>query len=352
MITLREINVYQLLFNLIFTKMDPEKAHHFAFAFIRFAKFFSPCLRKFTTPTKQLEVQALGLTFPSPFGLAAGFDKNAEAIAGLAALGFGHVEVGTLTRHPQEGNLKPRLFRLVSDKALINRMGFNNGGSAAAVARIEQAKLAKHRPIIGANIGKSRNTEVDQATPDYVYSARRLAPVADYIAINVSSPNTPGLRSLQNQNALRPLLEAVKDAVGATPLLVKIAPDMSDEQIDEIVQISVETGLAGIIATNTTTARSGLRTSEEAVRDMGDGGLSGEPLKDRALHILHRIHAVAPEDFCIISVGGVRTAEDVYERLNAGATLVQGYTAFVYEGPMWARKINVGLKKLGFGANR
>lgn len=345
-------SLYQVLFKQVFTRMDPEKAHHFAFRFIRMAKYAGPLLRVFTAPAKQLEVHALGLRFPSPFGLAAGFDKNAEAIEGLAALGFGHVEVGTLTRYPQDGNPKPRLFRLVSDKALINRMGFNNGGSAAAVARIEHARISRHRPVIGANIGKSRVTPVEEAIPDYVYSASRLAPISDYIAINVSSPNTPGLRSLQSENSLRPLLEAVKVAAGETPVLVKIAPDMSDEQIDQIVRISLETGIAGIIATNTTTARNGLQTDPQTIEEIGKGGLSGAPLKERSIEVLKQIHSIAPKGFCIISVGGVQTASDVFARLKAGATLVQGYTGFVYEGPFWARKINKGLKRLNYGVTQ
>jgi len=297
-------------------------------------------------------VRTLGLEFPSPFGLAAGFDKNADGIAGLGALGYGHVEVGTLTKHPQPGNPTPRMFRLITDRALVNRMGFNNGGSAAAVPRIERARLRRHRPVIGVNIGKSRVTEVEDATADYVWSTERLAPIADYLAVNVSSPNTPGLRGLQELELLEPLLAAVRDAAGDTPLLVKIAPDMADEQIDGIVALAVRLGLDGVIATNTTIGREGLTATESEIEAIGAGGVSGAPLRARSLEVLRRIRSTAPEELCVISVGGVTTVEDVLERLRAGATLVQGYTAFIYEGPLWARTINRGLRRAGWRAAR
>ena len=340
---------YPILFRAVLRRLDPETAHHLAFRVIRAAPFAGGIVRRFCAPAPQLRVRALGREFPSPFGLAAGFDKNAEGILGLGALGFGHVEVGTLTRHAQPGNPKPRMFRLVGDRALINRMGFNNGGSAAAVPRIERARLARHRPVIGVNIGKSRVTEVEQATADYVWSAERLAPIADYLAVNVSSPNTPGLRGLQELDQLKPLLTAVKRAAGETPLLVKIAPDMDDAQLDGIVALALELGLDGIIATNTTVARAGLSASEGEIAAMGAGGLSGAPLRARSLKVLRRIRGAAPSaGFCVISVGGVTSAADVLERLQAGATLVQGYTAFIYEGPLWARRINRGLAAAGY----
>lgn len=342
------MRVYPAIFNAVFRRMDPERAHHFAFAFIRATPLAGPLLRSACAPDPSLRVRALGLDFPSPFGLAAGFDKDASAIRGLGALGFGHVEVGTLTRHAQPGNRKPRLFRLIQDRALINRMGFNNGGAAAAVPRIEKARLAKHRPIIGANIGKSRVTEVDQATADYVWSAQRLAPIADYLAVNVSSPNTPGLRGLQELDALEPLLTAVKVAAGSTPLLVKIAPDMDDEQLAGIAKLAVRLGLDGIIATNTTISREGLSASAHELEEIGAGGLSGAPLAQRSIEVLRVIRAEVPPEFCVISVGGVATAGDVLARLDAGATLVQGYSAFIYEGPLWAREINRGLAAVGW----
>ncbi len=346
------MRLYPLLFNTVLRRMDPEFAHHLAFRVIQAAPLLGGIARRFCAPDPSLRVRALGTEFPSPFGLAAGFDKNAEGILGLGALGFGHVEVGTLTRHPQPGNPKPRTFRLVTDRGLINRMGFNNGGSAAAVPRVESARMAPHRPVIGVNIGKSRVTEVEDAVQDYVWSAQRLAPISDYLAVNVSSPNTPGLRGLQELEMLEPLLAAVHEAAGGTPLLVKIAPDMEDEQIDGIVALAQRLGLDGIIATNTTISREGLSESPAEIERMGAGGLSGAPLRQRSLEVLRRIRATASDPgFCVISVGGVTTAEDVLERLRAGATLVQGYTAFLYEGPLWARSINRGLRRAGWRAS-
>ncbi|MGK0716427.1 quinone-dependent dihydroorotate dehydrogenase [Leucobacter sp. W1153] len=340
--------MYPALFNSVLRHLDPETAHNLAFRAIQAAPFAGAPLRSACAPDPSLRVRALGLEFPSPFGLAAGFDKNATAILGLGALGFGHVEVGTLTRYPQPGNPKPRSFRLIEDRALINRMGFNNGGSAAAVPHIERARLSPHRPVIGVNIGKSRITEVDQAAADYVWSAQRLAPLADYLAVNVSSPNTPGLRGLQELSALEPLLAEVKQAAGRTPLLVKIAPDMDDEQLAGIARLAVGLGLDGIIATNTTVSRAGLQASAREVEELGAGGLSGQPLAARSLEVLKCIRQVVPSDFCVISVGGVATAGDVLARLDAGATLVQGYTAFIYEGPLWVREINRGLAAVGW----
>lgn len=342
------MRLYPLLFDVVFKRMDPERAHHLAFGVIKCMPVLGGLVRRYTAPDPSLKVRALGLEFPSPFGLAAGFDKNAEGIMGLGELGFGHVEVGTVTRHAQPGNPTPRMFRLVGDRGLINRMGFNNQGSAAAIPRIERARLKRERPIIGANIGKSRVTEVEDATADYVWSAERLAPVADYLAVNVSSPNTPGLRGLQEVELLEPLLSTVKQATGDTPLLVKIAPDMGDEQIDGIVALALRLGLDGIIATNTTISREGLSEPSDRVDAMGAGGLSGAPLRERSLEVLRRIRMTAPAEWCVISVGGVATPEDVLERLDAGATLVQGFTAFIYEGPLWARQINRALHKAGW----
>lgn len=345
------MRLYPLLFASVLRRMDPEKAHHLAFRVIRSLPLAGRLLRSGCTPPRTLRVRTLGLEFPSPFGIAAGFDKDASGILGLGMLGFGHVEVGTLTRYPQPGNPAPRMFRIVSDRALINRMGFNNGGSAAAVPRIERARLSRHRPLIGVNIGKSRVTEVEDAVSDYVWSAERLAPVADYLAVNVSSPNTPGLRGLQEIDRLAPLLTAVKKASGTTPLLVKIAPDMEDEQLTAIIELALSLQLDGVIATNTTISREGLSVSAREVKKIGAGGLSGQPLKHRSIEVLRHIHAIAPADFCVISVGGIETAEDVLARLDAGATLVQGYTGFIYDGPLWAHRINRGLVRAGFQGN-
>jgi len=330
--------------------MDPERAHTLAFRVIRMIPTlgFGMLVRRFTRPHRSLAVTTLGLKFDSPFGVAAGFDKEGTGIRGLGQLGFSHIEVGTITAHPQPGNDKPRLFRLIADRAVINRMGFNNHGAAAAAAVLEKARRRDIRPVIGANIGKSRVVEVNDAITDYLESTRLLAPLADYLVVNVSSPNTPGLRGLQDLDRLRPLLTAVKLAAGVTPVLVKIAPDLADDEVEQIAALAVEL-LDGIIATNTTLSREGLRTDPAVVAAAGAGGLSGPPVAARSLDLLRLIRSVVPAEFCVISVGGVETAADVAERLAAGATLVQGYTAFLYRGPLWARQVNRGLARLAAG---
>jgi dihydroorotate dehydrogenase len=334
---------YGVVFRAVFANMDPERAHHVAFAVIRWlprVPFLAGVVERYSRPSAADGVTTMGIHFPSRFGLAAGFDKNAKGITGLGLLGFGHVEVGTITAKPQPGNDKPRLFRLIADRALINRMGFNNHGAAAAARRLERARRNPGRPVIGVNIGKSRVVDVADAVDDYLESTRLLAPFADYLAVNVSSPNTPGLRGLQELDQLRPLLTAVHEAAGRVPVLVKIAPDLTDEQIDAIAGLAVDVGLAGIIANNTTTGRSGLTTPEADVTAMGAGGLSGAPIAARSLDVLRRVRAAVPADFCVVAVGGVTTEADVQARIEAGATLVQGYTAFLYEGPTWATRIN------------
>jgi len=338
--------LYRFFFRAVFARMAPEQSHAIAATVIKIAGW--PVIRSvvgaYCRPAKQASVTALGLTFPSPFGIAAGFDKNAELAIGLGAFGFGHIEVGTVTAQAQPGNPKPRLFRLIADRALINRMGFNNDGADVIARRLERLRRIPNRPIIGVNIGKSRVVEVADAEADYLRSTQLLAPVADYFVVNVSSPNTPGLRGLQELDTLEPLLVAVRDAANGVPLLVKIAPDLDDEQVDGIAKLSVRLGLAGIIATNTTIARTPLVTPESVVESMGAGGLSGPPVASRSAEILRRIRAIVPLDFCVISVGGVETAADVRARLLDGATLVQGYTAYIYQGPLWARRINRGLR--------
>ncbi len=340
--------MYRLLFSLVFARMDPERAHHLAFRVIRGLPILGlgRLVERWTAPASELAVDALGLRFASPFGVAAGFDKDALGVVGLGNLGFGHVEVGTITALPQPGNDTPRLFRLLADRALINRMGFNNGGADAAAGRLSRLSRRTHRPVLGVNIGKSRVTPVEQATDDYVRSTKVLAPHADYLVVNVSSPNTPGLRGLQELDALAPLLEAEQAAAGRTPLLVKIAPDLEDAEVVRICELVVRLGLDGIIATNTTISREGLVTPVAEVEAIGAGGLSGAPLAARSLAVLKLIRANVPESLCVISVGGVETADDVQERLDAGATLVQGYTAFIYRGPLWARQVNRGLERL------
>jgi dihydroorotate dehydrogenase len=339
--------MYRFLFTTVLSRLDPERAHHLAFDVIRAlpALGIGRLVHRFTRPRTDLTVHALGLNFPSPFGLAAGFDKDGKAVIGLGQLGFGHVEVGTLTAIAQPGNPRPRLFRLIPDRAVINRMGFNNGGASAAVARLARVRAVRGRPVLGINIGKSRVVDVADATADYLASTSILAPLADYLVVNVSSPNTPGLRGLQELDQLAPLLEAVKRAAGSTPLLVKIAPDLSDDEVTRIAGLVVRLGLDGIIATNTTLSRSRLRTDAATIAAAGAGGLSGAPLAARSLAVLRLIRASVPAELCVISVGGVESAEQVAERLAAGATLVQGYTAFLYRGPLWARQINRGLDR-------
>ncbi|MFS0894047.1 quinone-dependent dihydroorotate dehydrogenase [Microbacterium sp. 179-I 3D3 NHS] len=341
--------MYPLLFRAVLSRFDPEFAHHAGMAVIRLLGVppLAQLTRAMTRPDPSLRVEALGLTFASPFGIAAGFDKNAVGVRGLAALGFGHVEVGTVTAIPQEGNPKPRLFRLIPDRAVINRMGFNNQGADAVARRLATLRRGAPDAVVGVNIGKSRVVDVADATADYVASATRLAPLADYLAVNVSSPNTPGLRGLQAVETLAPLLRAVREACGTTPLLVKIAPDLPDDEITAIARMAVDEGLAGIIAHNTTISRDGLLTDAATVEAAGAGGLSGAPLKQRSLDVLRVVRDAVPAEFCVIAVGGVETARDVQDRLDAGATLVQGYTAFLYRGPFWGREINRGLLRRG-----
>ncbi|WP_167048173.1 quinone-dependent dihydroorotate dehydrogenase [Salinibacterium sp. ZJ454] len=339
--------MYPILFRLFLSKLDPERAHHLAFTVIRLLPTLGigALVHRFTRPDPSLRVDTLGLHFDSPFGVAAGFDKDGLGILGLGQLGFGHVEVGTITAREQPGNDKPRLFRLIPDRAVINRMGFNNHGATAAAPRLRSAASRSNRPVIGINIGKSRVVDVENAVDDYVESTRLLAPAADYLVVNVSSPNTPGLRGLQEIDKLAPLLTAVRDAADGTPVLVKIAPDLSDDEARRIAQLVVDLSLSGIIATNTTLSRDGLRTKRSVVEAAGAGGLSGAPLAARSLAMLRLIRSIVPQELCVISVGGVETAADVAERLAAGATLVQGYTGFLYRGPLWARQINRGLAR-------
>lgn len=339
--------MYPFFFRTVLSRMDPETAHHAAMAVIRILGIapFSWAARAMTAPAPELATTALGLRFESPFGIAAGFDKDVKGAAGLYSLGFGHIEVGTLTAIPQEGNPRPRLFRLVPDRAVVNRMGFNNHGAEQAAVRLKKLRKRSKRAVLGVNIGKSRVVDVENATADYVHSASLLAPLADYLVVNVSSPNTPGLRGLQAVETLRPLLQAVREAAGVTPLLVKIAPDLPDEEVTAVAELAVNLGLAGLIATNTTISRDALITDDAVVSAAGAGGLSGAPLKARSLEVLRLVRAAVPAEFCVISVGGVETAVDVSERLEAGANLVQGYTAFLYRGPLWGRQLNRAMTK-------
>jgi dihydroorotate dehydrogenase len=334
--------LYTFIFKVFFAKLDPEFAHHLVATGMRVAAALRLTRLGSLKPSSTKSVSAMGLNFSGAFGVAAGFDKHAILVRALGDLGFSHVEIGTVTAKPQPGNPKPRLFRLVPDRALINRMGFNNEGADAIAVRLERLRKrhGAKLPVIGVNIGKSKVTEVENAVDDYRYSAKKLAPFADYLAVNVSSPNTPGLRSLQDVAALRPILVAVIEESMGKPVLVKIAPDLADEDVVAVAELSKELQLAGVISTNTTVGRTGLTAPEAAISAIGAGGLSGAPLKSRSIEVLKLLKASLASNQVIVSVGGIETADEAQERLDLGATLVQGYTGFVYAGPFWARKIN------------
>lgn len=336
--------MYRALFKLVFSKLDPEQAHHFGMLVIKIIGITGlGRISQLGVSTKSIRV--LGLNFSGPFGIAAGFDKNAIAVRALGELGFSHVEVGTVTRYPQPGNPKPRLFRLVRDQALINRMGFNNEGADQVAIRLGKLRKSGAKlPVIGVNIGKSKITELKDAVSDYEYSTKALAPVADYLAVNVSSPNTPGLRSLQKVDQLEPILSAVSRNSLGKPVLVKIAPDLEDSAVLEVASLVRRLGLAGVIATNTTITRDGLVAPKSQIESFGSGGLSGPVLGNRSKEVLVLLRKELGEEFVIISVGGVVDGADVLERLKLGANLVQGYTGFVYHGPLWAKRINAALR--------
>jgi dihydroorotate dehydrogenase len=355
--------MYRLLYQVVLRRVPAEAAHRAAFALIRVFGWVARVpgaawlLRRWLGPRDQvLRVRALGLEFPGPLGLAAGFDKDARGTRGLAALGFGFVEVGTVTARAQPGNPRPRMFRLTADRALVNRMGFNNAGAAAAAAALGHSRGRSHGrsgspggPVVGVNIGKTRAAPDDEAAADYAASARAVAAVAGYVVVNVSSPNTPGLRDLQAADRLKPVLVAVRAALDAAspgrrvPLLVKIAPDLADADVDAVADLALELGLDGIIATNTTVSRDGLASPAAEVAAAGAGGLSGPPLRDRSLEVLARLHARAGDRLVLIGAGGIETPQDAWDRLRAGATLVQAYTGFVYGGPLWPRRMHAGL---------
>ena len=339
---------YRWFFDAVLTRTDAETAHRVSFAALRLVKPVLPRRRGAGKP-----VHAMGLEFPGPLGLAAGFDKNAEGIDALAALGFSFIEVGTVTGEPQPGNPQPRLHRLPRDRAVVNRMGFNNDGAEAVARRLTERSAGgrMHPVILGVNIGKTKVVPEDQAIADYEKSTRLLAPHADYLVVNVSSPNTPGLRDLQATDKLRPLLEAVRGQADAVterrvPLLVKIAPDLSDQDVLAVADLATELGLDGIVATNTTVSRAGLSSSPADVEKAGAGGLSGAPLKQRSCEVLKLLRARVGAEMTIISVGGIFSAADAHERLEAGATLLQGYTALVYEGALWPSRLQRDLARL------
>ena len=286
-----------------------------------------------------LSQEVFGVTFPRPLGLAAGFDKNAAAADSWSAVGFGYAELGTVTAKGQPGNPQPRLFRLPEDKAILNRMGFNNAGAAEAARNLHKRKTDS---IIGINIGKTKVTPAEEAVDDYRRSASLLGDLANFLVVNVSSPNTPGLRDLQAVESLRPILSAVQEST-SVPVLVKIAPDLSNEDIDAVADFAVELGLAGIVATNTTISRDGLHSDDQFVRDLGAGGISGAPVAERSLEVLKRLYSRVGSDLVIISVGGISTPQQAWERIVNGASLLQGYTGLIYGGPDWIRDIHKGI---------
>ena len=341
--------MYARLIRPLLYLLPAETAHRLVLAGLRLLAGLPALLAllRARKPDPLLALEAFGLRFPTPIGLAAGLDKDAEAFEAFGALGFGFVEVGTLTAQPQPGNETPRLFRLPRDRALINRMGFNNRGVEHAVAHI--ARVAPRRTLLGINIGKTKRVPNERALEDYAFSARTAAPLADYLVVNVSSPNTPGLRDLQNVSALRPLLGEIRNQLDTVrpesrvPLLLKIAPDLADEDIDAIADLALELRLDGIIATNTTIGRAGLRSDPAEIAGCGAGGLSGAPLKARALDVLRRLRARVGERVVLVAVGGIEDADDAWQRICAGASLVQLYTGLIYEGPGLPWRIAAGL---------
>lgn len=348
--------MYRFIYWLLLSRLPAEATHRALFALLR-ASAALPLIRRILTralaPSDSiLRVTAFGRSIAGPLGLAAGFDKDARGIAPLLALGFGFVEVGTVTAEAQPGNPKPRMFRLRRDRALLNRLGFNNGGAAAAATRLAHRRDG----TVGVNIGKTKRVADADAVGDFVRSAELLAPLADYLVVNVSSPNTPGLRDLQAVDRLRPVLVAVRSACDSAsptrrvPLLVKIAPDLADSDIDAIADLALELGLDGIVATNTTIARTGLVTSSTTVTALGAGGISGAPLKTRALDVLRRLRARVGSKLTLIAVGGIESGHDAWDRIRAGATLVQAYTGFIYGGPLWPHRIQRELAALARAA--
>jgi dihydroorotate dehydrogenase len=337
--------MYKHIIRPILFSIDAEKVHHLVFTLLKIigripgGRTILRSLFQFRNPA--LSRNLLGLTFQNPVGLAAGFDKDAKLVDELACLGFGFIEIGTVTPKPQSGNEKPRLFRLPLDQALINRMGFNNGGVLASVERLKKRNSSV---IVGGNIGKNKATANEQALDDYAYCFEMLYAHVDYFVVNVSSPNTPGLRALQEKEPLRQLLADVKklslQKPRRKPVLLKIAPDLTKDQLDDVIEILKATETDGVIATNTTLSRDGLVTSEDTVTTMGNGGLSGKPLAERSTEVIRYLRQALGPKFPIIGVGGIMSAADALEKLNAGADLIQLYTGFIYEGPSFIKAIN------------
>jgi dihydroorotate dehydrogenase len=343
--------LYKKVLRPLLFQIDPEKVHHLTFDLVRFV-FKIPGMAQvfrllYQVKDKKLERKVFGITFPNPVGLAAGFDKDARLFNELSCMGFGFVEIGTLTPKPQPGNERPRLFRLRDDEAVINRMGFNNEGVEAAVARL---KNRREKVIIGGNIGKNKVTPNEDAVKDYEYSFEVLFDYVDYFVVNVSSPNTPGLRALQDKEPLTHLLRTLKEKnlkkSSPKPILLKIAPDLSNEQLDDVIAIIKEVQIDGVIATNTTISREGLKTSQAVLDQIGSlGGLSGKPLHKRSVEVVEYLVKKSGNAFPVIAVGGIHSAEDAMDMFRAGAELVQLYTGFIYEGPGLVSAINKRLLK-------
>jgi dihydroorotate dehydrogenase len=337
--------MYKLLIRPLLFSMDPEKAHYFTFSAIRFLSKIPgfPALFRalYEVKDKKLEREVFGIKFKNPVGLAAGFDKDAKCYRELSSFGFGFIEIGTLTPKPQDGNPKKRLFRLLEDSAIINRMGFNNGGVDKAVERLKQNKNV----LIGGNIGKNKMTPNENAVSDYEICFDALYDVVDYFVVNVSSPNTPNLRALQDKEPLTALLNTLQQKNQTKPkqkpILLKIAPDLTDDQLLDIIDIVNATGIAGVIATNTTISRDNLKSSNQTET----GGLSGKPLTNRATEVIRFLSEKSGKAFPIIGVGGIHSAADAIEKLNAGASLIQLYTGFIYEGPALVKEINKAILK-------
>lgn len=334
--------MYSVLRRALFL-VPPERIHTWVFAALRAATareaVRNRLMHRLTPADPALASTVFGARFPGPLGLAAGFDKDGLGVHTWGALGFGYAEVGTVTAQPQPGNPPPRMFRLPADRALLNRMGFNNHGAGALAVQL--ARRSPDVPV-GINIGKTKITPPDRAADDYAESARLLGPLATYLVVNVSSPNTPGLRDLQSVESLRPILAAVL-AETSTPVLVKIAPDLADTDIDDIADLAVDLGLAGIVATNTTVSRNGLVTP--GVEKFGAGGISGAPVARRSVQVLRRLYRRAGDRLVLVSVGGIETPDDAWERIVSGAALLQGYTGFVYGGGLWAKTIHDGIAR-------
>lgn len=341
--------MYKSLIRPLLFKQDPEKIHHFVCNQLKLVHKI-PGMKglmksMYTVSDKRLERTIFGITFPNPVGLAAGFDKDARMISELDSLGFGFIEIGTLTPKAQDGNPKPRMFRLSEDQALINRMGFNNQGVDIAINHLKK----KGNVIVGGNIGKNKVTANEKALDDYLYALEQLYPYVDYFVVNVSSPNTPGLRELQDKEPLAKLLTELqkkRDTYSERKsILLKIAPDLTDGQLDDIVALAKEINLDGIIATNTTISRENLKTPKTKIDEIGAGGLSGKPVRERSTEVISYLSKSLGKDFPIIGVGGIYTPEDALEKLKAGACLIQVYSGFIYEGPSMVKKINKAILK-------